>query len=218
MSRPVHIIAVGARCAVGLTAESSAAAIRAGISRIAEHPYLTDATGEKLLCARDLRLDPTIPGPERMVMLAEACLREVVAKTNIALSYSRIGPVLLALPEVRPGFSEQNALFLQQALASCGIPGLGFIRTTHLTAGHAGALSALRLAIEHVAHGGDELCIAGGVDSYLVPATVDWLESDRRLARGGIRCGFPPGEGAAMVVVASSHPISPSSKTGLPAA
>ena len=53
MTQGAHIVATAVRCAVGLTAESAAAAIRAGISRVAEHPFMVDAAGEKLLCARD---------------------------------------------------------------------------------------------------------------------------------------------------------------------
>ena len=59
------------------------------------------------------------------------------------------------------------------------------------------------MALELIAKQQHELVIVGGVDSYLDLPTVDWLGADDRIARAGIRNGFTPGEGAAMLAVAS---------------
>jgi 3-oxoacyl-[acyl-carrier-protein] synthase-1 len=69
--------------------------------------------------------------------------------------------------------------------------------------GHAGGLLGLNQAVEWISAGQIELCLVGGVDSYLDPDTIDWLDADRRLARDGSRGGFPPGEGAAILALAS---------------
>jgi 3-oxoacyl-[acyl-carrier-protein] synthase-1 len=43
--------------------------------------------------------------------------------------------------------------------------------------------------------------MVGGVDSYLHPATIDWLDESRRLCTAANRSGFVPGEAAGFFVV-----------------
>jgi 3-oxoacyl-[acyl-carrier-protein] synthase-1 len=203
MTRTVHIVAAGVRCAVGLTAERAAAAIRAGVSRIAEHPFLSDSADERVFCARDPMIDPTIRGPERLALLAQDALRQVAARLGEHRLPRLEVPALLALPEIRPGFDVDDANSVRRALARSAIENVGDIVVSDVGAGHAGALSALKMAADRVSTGQIDVCIAGGVDSYLHPKTLAWLESDLRLAREGVRSGFPPGEGAALLAVAS---------------
>jgi 3-oxoacyl-[acyl-carrier-protein] synthase I len=203
VSKAAHIVAVGARCAIGLNAESAAAALRAGIRRLAEHPFMLDANGDPLTCATDARLDPTVLGAARLARLGESPLGEVARKLRGA---SPLGVrVLLALPEVRPGFSADDraaALHALQAWAQASLPDAA-PRIAHVGDGHAGALAALQAAAWSVSEGGEDVCIAGGVDSYLHADTLEWLEAGLLVARKGARAGFFPGEGAAMVAVAS---------------
>jgi 3-oxoacyl-[acyl-carrier-protein] synthase I len=209
MRAPIHVVATGARCAVGFTAESVAAAIRAAISRVAEHPFLLDVRGEKLVCALDSRIDPENLGSDRLTILAEHALREVSSKLERARAQAphlRF-PVLLGLPEERPGLTARDALRVQNALRACAIPGMSEVNTERTAVGHAGALEALRLAVERVARGQDQICVAGGVDSYFETSTLDWLEADLRLARAEVRGGFSPGEGAAFLAVASDDAL-----------
>lgn len=199
----MHIVAVGARCAVGLTAEYASAAIRAGISRVAEHPFLLDVAGDKVRCGRVPRIDPTVIGTARLAALAEYPLRDVAAKLTRVRPSSVKVPVLLALPEARPGWTTADTVRASQTLAEMTIPNIGTIAPEQVGGGHAGALSAMRLAFEIVASGREDFCIAGGVDTYLDANTIGWLDVNRRLAREGARTGFAPGEGAAMVALAS---------------
>jgi 3-oxoacyl-[acyl-carrier-protein] synthase I len=197
----LHIVAVSARCALGLTAESSAAAIRAGMSRLAEHPALTDPGGEPIRCARDACFDSTILASERMIRLADHALRQVVAKLTLDNGPSVKIPVWLALPEERPGFNAHDAEAIRKALLHGGIPYVA--RSINLVGrGHAGVVEGLCAAIERVSRGDDQVAVVGGVDSYLDVTTIAWLASNRRLAWSGARGGFPPGEGAAMFAIA----------------
>ena len=233
---PVHVIAVGARCAVGLTAASAAAAIRASISRVAEHPSITDAIGEPVRCGRDRQLDPRLTGPQRLAALAAGPLREVLDQLARVRPLPREVPLLLALPEPRPGFRASDAAAVSRALSTGGAPGLGPITVDRVGEGHAGVLSALAMAVERLQRPSEDLLLVGGVDSYLDADTLDWLESDRRLARAEVRSGFSPGEGAAILAVATDaarrrlgapslatvravgcarEPLSPKSSTGV---
>jgi 3-oxoacyl-[acyl-carrier-protein] synthase-1 len=203
MNRSVHIVALAARTPVGLTAEGSAAAVRAGISRLREHPFIVDAMGERLRCASDAMLDPLLMGTDRMSALATAALSELLSKLRLGARAKAL-TLLLALPEARPGFGVADAARLQRDLTHEARPDRVEVRAERSGEGHAGALHALERAVGRIAAGQDELCIVGGVESYLDADTLDWLEADRRLARAGTRAGFCPGEGACLVALASS--------------
>ncbi|HEY0714094.1 MAG TPA: hypothetical protein VGF45_15545, partial [Polyangia bacterium] len=95
------IVAMGARTPVGLKAETTAAAVRAGISRLQEHPVFFDAMGEALRCGRDPLLDPEQLGADRIAELARSAFNELAAK--LGPSVPKGCPLILVLPEPRPG-------------------------------------------------------------------------------------------------------------------
>jgi 3-oxoacyl-[acyl-carrier-protein] synthase-1 len=64
-------------------------------------------------------------------------------------------------------------------------------------------LRGLATAVDLIAGGQEDVCMVVGVDSYLHGDTIDWLEADLRLAREDVRGGFPPGEGAVIILLAS---------------
>lgn len=203
MSRGAQIVAVAARTPVGFTAEGTAAAVRAGVSRIREHPFMVDAAGDPLKCGLDSGLDAELFGASRMLELARHALAELAAKLAAQRPYPSPVRLLLALPEPRPGFTAEDANRIARELADAPPASLAKLRVELTEAGHGGALAGLERAVRAIEQRGEDLCIVGGADSYLDADTIDWLEADKRLARTGIRGGFPPGEGAAMVAVAS---------------
>jgi 3-oxoacyl-[acyl-carrier-protein] synthase-1 len=181
-------------------AESSAAAVRAGISRCAEHPFLLDVTGEPLRVARDARLPADMPLLERLIAMGASVLAELAHK--LGASISPLGPtwLLLALPESRPGFSDQDAEQVGTSLRARA----PFPINIQLTAkGHAGALAGMAQAAAAIAAGQLELCLVVGIESYLDLYTLDWLQSHRQLATSDSRGGFTPGEAAGTVALAS---------------
>ncbi|WP_426753611.1 hypothetical protein [Myxococcus sp. Y35] len=203
MSTSLDVVAVGARTPVGYTAESSAAAVRAGISRYAEYPF-ADAQGEPVVIAADGLLDPKLEGRERLLPLLESALWEVEAKLGPeVLQRSRLS-VLLSCPEVRPGFSEEDEGWLVNAVEvryRAKSPG---VRVVLAGRGHAGTLQAVEQALRECADGREQLFLVVGVDTYLHTETFLWLEQARRFAQPGIRNGFTPGEGAACLAVMSA--------------
>jgi 3-oxoacyl-[acyl-carrier-protein] synthase-1 len=105
-------------------------------------------------------------------------------------------PVYLGLPELRPGFSEQDAQSVQLGLAQIeGLP-VEVSEVNVFTQGHASGLSALETATDKIRHHMVEVCLVGGVDSYFQPDTMEWLDENRQLAGSISRSGFVPGEGA----------------------
>jgi 3-oxoacyl-[acyl-carrier-protein] synthase-1 len=145
---------------------------------------------------------PELEGRERMLPLIESVLDEV-ASTCSEYSAHPVS-VSLALPEVRPGFSDGDAdwLFAQvQARLSLW---KSATQVRIAGRGHAGAIQAVSLAIAEAKRRFDTLFVVAGVDSYLKTETLVWLDSERRLARPGTRSGFMPGEGAGCLVLAST--------------
>lgn len=207
MSPPIHIVAMAARTPVGKRAETCAAAVRAGISRVQEHPFMVDAAGDPLLCGFDADIPPPLLGTARMTALLSAALDELAAKIPTALQSCSEVPCWLALPEPRPGCVERDlqdvAPKVQAQLVAAAVPPLQRLSWHTATQGHAGAVVGINAAIEALISGRSDLCIVGGVDSYFDADTLDWLEQDRRLMRDGIRGAFPPGEGAALVALAT---------------
>jgi 3-oxoacyl-[acyl-carrier-protein] synthase-1 len=199
----IDVVAVGARTPVGLTAESSAAAVRAGISRCREYPF-ADPHGEPIVVAADGLLDRKIEGRDRFVPMAESIFEEVEAKLGQeALQASKLR-VLLALPETRPGFSEDDAAWVANAMVARLRTKDSSARVEIAGRGHAGAIRAVEQAARECAEGRYNLFLVAGVDSYLHADTFAWLERSRRFAQPGIRSGFIPGEGAGCLVLASS--------------
>lgn len=193
-----HLVPLSARTSVGATAEATAAAIRAGISRIAEHPFLLDVLGNPLLCGRE----PTLPakqlGTSRMATLLDLSLGQVFAKIPALAATGARVPVWLALPTPRPGFTEADARAVAAHLAtqlSCPVQ--------PIAEGHAAGMLALHAACDAITTGHIDLALVGAVDSYLSVDTLAWLDHQRRLMRPGVRGGFPPGEGSAFIAIAS---------------
>jgi len=199
MTPDMHIIAVGARTPVGLRAESSAAAVRAGISRVNRHPCFVDGDGEFLNLAFDARLEPELAGWRRIAALAASTIAEVLAKAASAVPALEGPHVLLTLPETRPGFSEADVQQVVQFLTQGVARGLG---VEVIGRGHAGSLEALRVASEHFARGKGYFIVCGA-DSYMDADALDWLEEHGRVKRSKVRSGFTPGEASGALLVAT---------------
>ena len=207
MTPPIHILAVGARTPVGLVAETAAAAVRAGISRLEWQPSVLDPFGDPVRGAMDAKLDPTLRGWERLVQLARSPLLEVGAKLVAASTWPQPIEVLLALPEPRPGWAHIDADRVARALGSLTLPRLGPFNVTLGAQGHAGVLAEMDAAARRIASGALDLCIVGGVDSYFEADTIEWLQRHGQLALEDIPIGFSPGEAAGFVALASSYAL-----------
>src|SRR5690349_10210687 len=98
---PLSLLSVGAITAVGLTAAGTAAAVRAGISGFAEHPYLVDQRGDRVVVAA-VPVERPRRGIDavRFADLAIAAARESLKDLGGFLRTPV--PMVLALPASRP--------------------------------------------------------------------------------------------------------------------
>jgi 3-oxoacyl-[acyl-carrier-protein] synthase-1 len=197
----VAIIGVGARTPVGLTADASAAAWRAGVSRLGFHPRFVDKAGEPMRAAFDARLDPDLPVAARMLEMATAAVQEACA--GLATVGRPAASLLVGLPAPRPGWPELDTAPLLQRLSQVAAEFVNVQRVIPFAKGHASGLLALEAAARDIEAGTAEVCLVGGVDSWLDYRALAWLDAERRLASDANRLGFTPGEAAAFVLVTS---------------
>jgi 3-oxoacyl-[acyl-carrier-protein] synthase-1 len=197
-----HIVALGARTPIGLSALHSAAAARASVNRIREHTYLKDRTGQPVMGAWDGLLSPQLRAVERMITMVSAAAREACSALAERPPVRLAMPVYLALPELRPGFDEADSARLSAAVRALDVP-LDRTKVHAFCDGHAGGLLAFQRAMQSIQAGLAEACLVLGVDSYANNATLAWLDTNRQLACDYNRSGFVPGEGAGACIVAN---------------
>jgi 3-oxoacyl-[acyl-carrier-protein] synthase-1 len=107
------------------------------------------------------------------------------------------------LPETRPGRPEGLEEIVTNALGKQAVWRDRIAAVRCVSSGHAAALQAIEEAAATIRAGDADLCLAGGVDSYLEPETLRWLDETERLQTRRRRWGFTPGEGAAFCLLAS---------------
>lgn len=209
----VQIVATGARTPIGLASAPTAAAVRAGISRLGEHPFMIDRLGDPMVCAIDPELDPEIWGAERFVQLLLPALREACAPLEDARAAMRELPCFLALPELRPGFEQADVDRVRDGVVR-GVSDWP-VRPTKVETfphGHAAGFRAFAAAQQTLASHGLG-CLVAGVESYLHPDTMEWLDENRQLAGADARSAFVPGEGAGACLLMSGPDVA---RRGLP--
>ena len=205
---PIDIAALGASTPIGRDAWASAAAVRAGISGFAQHPYMIDTAGNPMRVAMAPWLDIGLTGIERFKALLYPSIDQVLKplgeaspkQTGIALS--------LGLPSPRPGLAEDLQTGLTMALGQ-QYQGL-FSAVAVFPSGHAAGLLALQAAAKKLSQGAFDACVVAGVDSYMEPETLEWLEACEQLHGAGPlnnAWGFIPGE-AASAILLMRHEVS----------
>ena len=202
MSEPIGIIGCGGRTPVGANLLASAAAVRSGLSAVRVHSAPIDKGGEPMCYAADSFLDPHMAISERFGRLCDSGIGE--ALTPLAGHRSRVTtvPLFLGLPEPKPGLSPSLGKEIVSRLQRSVTHGMGLTSMSALPHGHAAGLMALEEAWKYLLAGQAEFCLAGGVDSYLAPETLEWLDEEGQLMSSQNRSGFPPGEAAGFCLLA----------------
>jgi 3-oxoacyl-[acyl-carrier-protein] synthase-1 len=113
--------------------------------------------------------------------------------------------VHFALPEPRPGTITEVERDLVAAMNDVVEPYFtpGAVRFSWQ--GHAAGLLLVQHASEKIRAGEMRLVLLVAVDSFVSPETLDWLDDNKQLKREGRTSGFPPGEGAAAVLLADEN-------------
>lgn len=163
---------------------------------------MVDTAGEPMRVACVPGLDVDLPPTDRCMRLLLPALEEALA--TAPSGPGRIG-LALGLPPPRPGRDDDLDDRLRQAIDSRFGGRITSVQTFEL--GHAAALIGFRAAIEALADGPWDAFLVAGVDSYLAPETLEWVEACDQLHGGGPlnnAWGFIPGEAAGALLLLRS--------------
>lgn len=199
---PVFVAALGASTPLGRDAWASAAAVRAGISGFVDHPFMIDSAGAPMRAAIAPWLDLGLGGVGRFQALLFPAIEQALEPLSAHPSRPSRIALALGLPSPRPGLDDTLAPALAQALRE-HFP-RRFAALASFPAGHAAGLLALEAALALLARGAFDACVVAGVDSYLEPETLEWLEEQEQLHSAGPlnnAWGFVPGEGAGALLL-----------------
>lgn len=191
----VAVLKSGMVTGVGLTAESTCAAIRCGIAGFEETRFMYD--GEWLLGC-EVPLEQPWRGREKLLRMAVPAIRECLDGAGSA-SPGEIPLLLCVAEEDRPGrLDGLDDSLIRDIEERLGVRFHGWSRI--MANGRIAGVQALDYSRRLLAEG-LPFCIVAGVDSYLVAGMLDAYHRARRLLTADNSDGFIPGEGAAAVLV-----------------
>jgi len=206
MAERVVIVALGASTPVGRDAWSSAAAVRAGISGFAQHPYMMDTAGEPMRAAIAPWIDIGLSGADRLEALLFPALDQALEQFSLVADAPLNMAIALGLPSARPGLPEDLRQQMLDRVDKRYARYFGSVAT--FSAGHAAGLLATQAASAKLSQGALDACMVAGVDSYIDPLTLEWLEANDQLHGAGAlnnAWGFIPGEaGGALLLMRES--------------
>lgn len=197
----ISIAGLGACTSVGISAPMSAASVRACISSINEHPYMIDKAGEPMIVSMASYIPENIAGVERFTALGLPAAEEALSGINPSVTKM---PLIIALPSQRPGLPKN----LGKEIALRFGKHYPFSEIETVCCGHSAGLMAMEKACHTISRGISEFCLVGGIDSYLEPETLEWLDYRETLHSESNMYGFIPGEAAGFCLLASHRAFS----------
>jgi 3-oxoacyl-[acyl-carrier-protein] synthase-1 len=165
---------------------------------------MIDTAGEPMRVALAPWLDVSLDGIERFEGLLFPAIDDALRPLADAASGKLRVALALGLPAPRPGLPQDLEGQLKRAISE-RYPGR-FVGIAAFANGHAAGLLALDAAFRKLDQGAFDACVVAGVDSYMVPETLEWLEENDQLHGAGAlnnAWGFIPGEGASALLLAS---------------
>jgi 3-oxoacyl-[acyl-carrier-protein] synthase-1 len=188
---------------------AAAAAVRAGIASFGNHPFMVDTVGEPMIVARAPHLSEDVVGLDRFLGLAAPAAQEALAILLPLVGKIRTCPVVIGLPPSRPGLPDALEKDLPNRLQKQLAASFPISSVEVIACGHSAGLMALESGGKKV-QDGTQFCLVGGVDSYLEPETLEWLEAFDQIHSAGPlnnAWGFIPGEAAGFCLLASAEAI-----------
>lgn len=204
----IAITAADAVTPVGYSAEASIAAMRAGISRLGELPYLEIEVDKEEMGPVIGAEIPEIPkgrqGTARLSNLLQFITPRFTASMSASLSGSH-GRLYLATAHPSEGgqlLSGGRDQLLNNVLNQTATE-LAIADQALVADGRAAGLSALRQAATAISTGQCDFALVYAVDSWVSPRALLWLQEQGRLREYPRRTGMLPGEAAAAVCLES---------------
>lgn len=203
MNNSVCIVGIGAVTPIGFSAPSTAAAARAGIASFNEHRYMIDRLGDPYVLAM-VPFQETVPmDTHRYIQMALPAAQEALSPLDGFNKSNFNVAVQVGLPEDRPGLPPNLHGKLSDELMKLSSESYQITEIAFLAKGHSAGLIAMEAGRRKILNGTAEFCLAGGVDSYINPDTLDWIEENEQLHISSNAWGFIPGEAASFCLLCS---------------
>lgn len=230
-SSAVVITGIGMVTSLGHDFRTSCAAHRAGLSGVSELVCYEsfNEDGSALFVHQIPAITSGFQGYARLLRIGNAALKDLLNFNDFETFHkSRIG-MFLALPNsdrvnpkplVQPGRSQnmfdgkiegaKDVQALGTKLGNSFLPLINSLpsqKTLRLfDVGHSGVIFAIKRAMDEIKEGELDSCVVGGLDSFLDPVTLGWLNSNNRLKTDNNDQGVFPGEaGAFLLLESKSH-------------
>lgn len=201
----MQILATGMVSPVGYTAEAACAAMRAGISKFDELPYV-HSTGETIVGSAVVGLHHDFEDEARINELLVGALQDCLADVP-DLNVGRI-PLLIGLAESgRPGGCAERADSILAELLEGRPWHFDPQRSRVIRTGHTACLEALAIARTLLQQPYTPACLVCGVDSYLNARSLRWLDEERRLKTNENSDGVIPGECAGALLLGKDDTV-----------
>lgn len=197
---PIYVRAVGMACPVGLSWRAACAAIRAGIDRKQELPYL-DNRGYPLTGSFLGSLDMSMTAEQRWLYLLAHALADL-ASTQVPTKVAAM-PLILALPLDANGRAPDVETLARELSGRLPFT-IDPRRLRIVTQGAHGGYQALTMARDILRQGQHPACLVAAADSLVHARALLALSEQRRLLTEDNSDGVIPGEAAACLLVASS--------------
>ncbi len=188
---------------MGLDATESISSFRARLTRLAIYPEYEDKNWEPITIGKIGYIPETLDFTDRVIDIAWPAMEEALLPFDNQLEKPNQLPVLIGLPEPRPGLSDFLNPLLLQSMEKLGRQKQLNLDITLIPNGHSSGLMALNQAREKITALETDYVLIGGMDSYLHKDTLSWLEKSGRLLCSYNSNGFIPGEAAAFCLLAS---------------
>ncbi|MDX2505192.1 MAG: hypothetical protein QNL62_12060 [Gammaproteobacteria bacterium] len=208
-SKPkVYVAGVSMVTPVGVNAETTAMAVKAGISRlqISEYyskngkPFTMALVPEEALpeiSYKLKRVEYTTLQMGAMLKTSDIAIKDVMqaypGNKPIPLFYSGPEAYQDGPYSVSPEFIDY---IIKQTNANIDINS-----SRLLSLGRAGVIDAIDLAIRYLQQEGTDYVLVGGADSYQEHDLLDYLDSEDRVLAQDVMNGFAPGEGAGFLLL-----------------
>lgn len=199
-SLPLYLRSVGMACPVGLRWPPACAAIRAGITRKQELPYV-DNERRPLIGSYLSRLDWNWTPEQRWMFFLACALKD--AMEGLGRDNLHESQLVIALPRDADG-SLYTPKWVANELSARLEFSIAPDRLNIVAQGACGGFRALAMAREILDRGDARTCIAAAADSLVNARTLLALEQQHRLHTEDNSDGVIPGEAAACLVASST--------------
>lgn len=198
------ITGLGLVTPVGLRADATLAALRAGVSRLSRIEHfeieVDDGVFEAVIGAEVPGLTRGRLGPARLAALLAPAFQEALQDCQ-AQPEDRLG-VFLGTSGSSPAERVLNYDLAARDYLLDAVPdGFRIERAKLIQAGRASVLKAIRAAAAALEAGLVDIALLGAVDSWVTPRALTWLRANQRLAEYPRRTGAMPGEAAGFLAL-----------------